>query len=154
MDIENETGALEASFELVARQEAAEAAIAGLRGEVDEVKGRLDRLGRAPRAPLAGGERSPEVKGFVDGYLRQGRESEVKSIQGTVPGDGGYAVPHELDAAIGRQLTEISPIRRIAQVVHVGSAGYRKLMSVSVSGRAAVSLTHPLAEPPTLISLR
>lgn len=158
MDIDNETSVLEASFDLVARQDEAEKAIAGLRGEVDEVKGRLERIGRAPRtplAPLAGGERSPEVKGFVDGYLRQGRESEVKSIQGTVPGDGGYAVPHELDAAIGRQLTEISPIRRIAQVVQVGSAGYRKLMSVggSASGWVSETAGRPETDTPELTEI-
>ncbi len=121
MGIENEGGALEASFDLVARQDAAEAAIGELRGQVSDVKGRLERLGRAAgRAPLGGNAgASPEVKSFVDGYLRQGRESEVKSLQGGVPGDGGYAVPHELDARIASQLVDVSPIRRIAQVVQV-----------------------------------
>jgi HK97 family phage major capsid protein len=148
MDIENETGALEASFDVVARQDAAEAEIAALRGEVDEVKGRLERIGRAPKAPLAGGaERSVEVKGFVDGYLRQGRENEVKSIQGTVPADGGYAVPREIDAAIARQMVDVSPIRRIAQVVQVGSAGYRKL--VTLGGTASGWVSETAARPET-----
>lgn len=141
MDIETETDALEASFELVARQDAAEAAIAGLRGEVDEVKGRLDRLGRAPRTPIGGAEASVETKSFVDGYLRHGRETEVKAIQGTVPADGGYAVPREIDAAIARQLTEVSPIRRIALVVQTGTAGYRKLFATGNSGSGWVSET-------------
>src|SRR5690606_3709377 len=117
----------------------ADKAIATLRGEVDEVKGRLDRIGRPAKAPLAGAEQSLEVKGFVDGYLRHGRESEVKSIQGTVPGDGGYAVPREIDAAIARQMTEVSPIRRIAQVVQVGSAGYRKLVTLGGTASGWVS---------------
>jgi HK97 family phage major capsid protein len=147
MDIENETGALEESFELVARQDEADKAIAALRGEVDEVKGRLDRIGRATRAPLAGAETSLEVKGFVDGYLRQGRESEVKSMQGGVPADGGYAVPREIDAAIARQMSEVSPIRRIAQVVQVGSAGYRKL--VTVGGTASGWVSETAARPET-----
>src|SRR5690242_15502622 len=133
MDIENETDALEESFDLVARQDAAEAAIAGLRSEVDEVKGRVERLGRAPRAPLAGAEPGSESRSFVDGYLRHGRETEVKAIQGTVPADGGYAVPREIDAEIGRQLTEVSPIRRIALVVQTGTAGYRKLFATGNS---------------------
>jgi HK97 family phage major capsid protein len=145
MDIENETGPLEESFELVARQDEADKAIAALRGEVDEVKGRLDRIGRATRAPLAGAETSLEVKGFVDGYLRQGRESEVKSMQGGVPADGGYAVPREIDAAIARQMSEVSPIRRIAQVVQVGSAGYRQLVTVGGTPTGWVSET---AAPP------
>jgi HK97 family phage major capsid protein len=145
MDIENEnetgTDALEASFDLVARQDAAEAAIEGLRSEVDEVKGRLERIGRAPRAPLGAGEASAECRSFIDGYLRHGRETEVKAIQGIVPADGGYAVPREIDAAIGRQLTEISPIRRIALVVQTGTAGYRKLFATGASGSGWVSET-------------
>src|SRR6187399_2944000 len=111
MDMDRDADALDASFDLVARVDAAEADIDGLRGEMDDVKGRLDRIGRAPRAPLGGAERSVETKGFVDGYLRHGRETEVKAVQGTVPADGGYAVPHEIDKAIARQLTAVSPIR-------------------------------------------
>lgn len=139
MDIDTETDVLEESFDLVARQDAAEAAIEGLRGEVDEVKGRLDRFGRAPRVPLGDGETSVETRSFVDGYLRHGRESEVKSIVGTVPADGGYAVPREIDAEIGRQLIEVSPIRRIALVVQTGTAGYRKLFATGNTGSGWVS---------------
>jgi len=149
MDIENETGALEASFDVVARQDETERAIATLRGEVDEMKGRLDRLGRASKAPIASGEQSLEVKGFVDGYLRHGRETEVKSIQGGVPADGGYAVPREIDAAIARQMTEVSPIRQIAQVVQVGSAGYRKLVTLGGTASGWVSETATRTETDT-----
>jgi len=143
MDIDTEIGALEGSFDLVARQDAADAAIGELRGQVDEVKGRLDRLGRASgRAPLGGeGAASPEVKGFVDGYLRHGRESEVKSLTVGAPGDGGYAVPREIDARIASELKDISPIRRIAQVVQTGSSGYRKLFATGGAGSGWVSET-------------
>src|SRR5690606_22304588 len=148
--IENETGALEASFDLVARQDAADAAIGELRGQVDEVKGRLDRLGRvAGRAPLGDGDPSPEVKGFVDGYLRHGRESEVKSLTAGVPGDGGYAVPQEIDARIGSELHDISPIRRIAQVVQTGSSGYRKLFATGHAGSGWVGETAARPETAT-----
>jgi len=145
MDMDRDADALDASFDLVARVDAAEADIDGLRGEVDEVKGRLDRMGRGPRAPLEGGRGNAEVKGFVDGYLRQGREVEVKAVQGTVPADGGYAVPQEIDAAIARQLTLASPIRQIAQVVQVGTSGYRKLMTLggAASGWAAETAARP-----------
>jgi hypothetical protein len=82
--------ALDASFDLVTRQEAADAAIGALRSDVEEVKSRLDRVSRAAGRPvLAGGSDAVEVKGFVDGYLRRGREVEVKSLSGAVPGDGG-----------------------------------------------------------------
>jgi HK97 family phage major capsid protein len=140
---------LEASFDLVARQDRAESAIATLRSDVDEVKARVDKIGRAAARPaLAGAEpASPEVKGFVDGYLRRGREAEVKSLSGAVPSDGGYAVPRQIDAAIARELTEISPIRAIAQVVQTGTAGYRKL--VTTGGTASGWVSETAARPET-----
>lgn len=141
MEIDNHTGALEESFDLVARQDEAEKAITLLRSDVDEVKARLDRVSRAAARPALGEVRGAEVKGFVDGYLRRGSEAEVKSITAGVPSEGGYAVPREIDAAIARELTEISPIRRIAQVVQTGSAGYRKLVTTGGTGSGWVSET-------------
>ena len=124
------TDQLDASFDIVARQDKTEADVAMLRSDVDEVKARLDKVAKAATRPaIAGTGTSAEVKGFVDGYLRRGREAEIKSVTGQVPSDGGYAVPREIDAMIARELTEISPIRAIAQVVQTGSAGYRKLVS-------------------------
>lgn len=148
MEIDTETQTLEASFDLVQRQDQAEQAIGALRSDVDEVKARLDRVGRAAARPaLAGNDASPEVKGFVDGYLRRGSVAQVKSLSGDTPGEGGYAVPREIDALVARQLTEISPIRRLAQVVQVGSAGYRKL--VSTGGTASGWVGETDARPET-----
>ncbi len=139
---------LEESFDIVARQDQAEAEIKGLRGDVDEVKARLDKVSRAASRPaIGGGTASSEVKGFVDGYLRRGNESEIKSISGAVPSDGGYAVPREIDALIASELAEISPIRSIAQVVQTGSAGYRKL--VSTGGTASGWVSETAARPET-----
>ncbi|QWC58339.1 phage major capsid protein [Erythrobacter sp. 3-20A1M] len=139
----------EQSFDIVARQDVleakqkgADAAIATLRTDVDEVKARVDRIARAATRPaLAPVSDTPEVKGFVDGYLRRGSTAEIKSISGAVPSDGGYAVPRQIDALIARELTEISPIRAIAQVVQTGSAGYRKLVSTGGTASGWVSET-------------
>ena len=138
--------ALEASFDIVARQEAHEQAIVALRGDVAEVKTRLDKVARAAARPvLEGAEGSvvvtAEVKGFVDGYLRHGRENELKSLSGAVLADGGYAVPRQIDAAISRALTSMSPIRTIAQVVQTGTAGYRKLIATGGVSSGWVSET-------------
>ena len=148
MEMEHETEVLAASFDLVARQDTAEKAITVLRSDVDEVKARLDRVSRAAARPVLDGVRQTvEVKGFVDGYLRQGRESEVKSLNGSVAADGGYAVPREIDAMIASELKEISPIRNLAQVVQVGSAGYRKL--VATGGTASGWVSETAARPET-----
>ncbi len=130
MPLNTETDTLNASFDLVARQDAAEEAIEALRSDVDEVKARLDKVSRAAARPaLSGAKTGTEVKGFVDGYLRKGLLTQVKSLSGDTPGDGGYAVPQEVDALIASELKNISPIRQLAQVVQVGSAGYRKLVA-------------------------
>ena len=149
MDTPVPAEALDASFDLVSRQDAAEEALGALRSDVDEVKSRLDRVSRAAARPLIAGAAtaSPEVKGFVDGYLRHGRESEIKSLTGTVPADGGYAVPREIDAAIAARLKAISPIRSIAQVVQTGTAGYRKL--VNTGGTASGWVSETAARPET-----
>lgn len=149
MDIQQTPDPLETSFDLVARQDAADQALTELRGEVDEVKSRLDKVGRAALRPaLSGsGNQSPELKGFVDGYLRHGREAELKSLTSGSPADGGYAVPREIDALIMAQLKAISPIRAIAQVVQVGSSGYRKL--VTSSGTASGWVSETAARPET-----
>ena len=43
------------SFDIVARQDQAEADIEGLRTDVDEVKARLDKVSRAASRPAIGG---------------------------------------------------------------------------------------------------
>ena len=139
---------VEASFDLVARQDRTEADVASLRSDVDEVKARVERIGKAASRPAIGGASTDrEVKGFVDGYLRRGNETEVKSISGAVATDGGYAVPRQIDAIIARELTQASPIRAIAQVVQTGSAGYRKL--ISTGGAASGWVSETAARPET-----
>jgi len=148
---------LNASFDIVARQDATDEVVTTLRSDVDEVKSRLDRVSRAAARPLLNGAApaSPELKGFVDGYLRHGREGELKSITGAVLGDGGYAVPREIDALIAAQLKKISPIRSIAQVVQTGTAGYRKLItnSATTSGWVSEVTARPMTNTPTFTEI-
>jgi HK97 family phage major capsid protein len=104
------------------------------------------------RPVLSGAQTSDAGKAaFVNGYLRRGSELELKSVTGTVPADGGYAVPQEIDAAIDATLRDISPIRSIANVVRVGSAGYRKLVTQNgvTSGWASETATRPETATPT-----
>lgn len=144
---------LDASFDILARQDQAEADITALRGDVEEVKSRLDKVARAASRPAMGSAApagdTAEVKSFVDGYLRRGRETELKSITSTPPGDGGFAVPRQIDAAIAAQLVGISPIRAISQVVQTGTSGYRKLVTTTGIASGWVSETAPRPETGT-----
>ena len=153
--------AIDASFDIVARQDRVEQQVEGLRSEVEEVKLRVDRIAqgaqRAAQRPAlaATSAAQTEVKGFVDGYLRRGNTHEIKSISGTSPSDGGYAVPRQIDAMIARQLTEISPIRALAQVVQTGSAGYRKLVATggTASGWAGETAERPETDTPSFAEI-
>lgn len=104
------------------------------------------------RPQLAAGDAAnPARSAFVEGYLRKGREVELKSFAGNVPADGGYAVPKEIDAVIDATLKSISPIRAVANVVQVGSAGYRKLVTTNgvASGWASEVAARPTTATPT-----
>lgn len=102
------------------------------------------------RPALTGGRR--EESRFVSAYLRRGIEPdfEAKAFVGTSEAAGGYAIPDEIDAVIDRTLASISPIRAIANVVNVGSAGYRKLVTTggTPSGWVAESAARPETDTP------
>ena len=136
------TDKLEASFEAL-EQEHGE--MAQLREEVSAMRTRLEAPVVRPVLSGAKAERSP----FVESYLRRGVEAgvELKAMVGTSDAAGGYAVPEEIDAAIDRALTAISPIRAIANVVKVGSAGYRKL--VTTGGTPSGWVSEVAARPET-----
>ncbi|WP_353218336.1 phage major capsid protein [Sandarakinorhabdus sp.] len=75
---------------------------------------------------------------------------EAKAATIAAPSKGGLAVPREIDDVISRVLAASSPIRSIAQVVDVGSANYRRLVTTSgvVSGWVAETAGRPETETP------
>jgi len=165
--IEVKADALEASFEALEREDED---VAALRGEVAALKARVEAQGPST-TPLRGAAPLPEASSgrnwdarpvlsgaksesspFVDRYLRKGLEAgvELKAMSGASDGAGGYAVPDELDQQIERTLAAISPIRGIANVVRVGSAGYRKLVTSggTPSGWVAETAARPETDTP------
>ncbi len=138
------------SFEAVEQEGVS---VEALRGEVEALKERLDAQAVAAARPaLAGaegkGERSAEAKAF-EHYLRKGTIDplEMKTVTGASDAAGGYAVPREIDGRIDAALVAISPIRRIANVVKVGSANYRKL--ITTGGAASGWVAETAARPET-----
>src|SRR5690554_5304625 len=114
-------------------------AIAELRTDVDGLKVQMTKISQASARPVLAGSgegvkgmrSSVAARDFVSKYLRRGDHAgvELKSFSGASGPEGGFAVPREIDALIGRTLKNISPIRSIATVVQTGSAGYRKLVT-------------------------
>ena len=95
--------------------------------------------------PALDGARVEQADGAFAGFVRTGTVLEMKAFTGVTGDAGGYAVPREVDGEIARVLKGISPIRAIANVVTVGSAGYRKLITTggTPSGWAAETAARP-----------
>ena len=102
---------------------------------------------------LAGGRQTGSAA--FDGFLRSGASVEMKAFTGVSGDSGGYAVPQEIDAVIDATLKSISPIRSIANVVKVGSAGYRKLVTTggTPSGWAGETAARPGTDTPTFVEI-
>ncbi|MCA1653360.1 MAG: phage major capsid protein, partial [Sphingomonadales bacterium] len=116
--IEVKADALEASFEAIER---GDDGIAALQAELALLKKKIADGTIAAQRPLLDGVKSEESSAFVTRYLRQGIEAglEQKALGSSSDAIGGYAVPREIDQAIGETLTAISPIRAIANVIKV-----------------------------------
>ena len=109
-----------------------------------------DMIERAPVArPVLAGASAQDGDRAFGGYVRRGATLEMKAFTGVTGDSGGYAVPQEIDATIARALTAVSPIRAIAQVVQVGSAGYRKLVTTGGTPSGWAAETAPRPDTPT-----
>ena len=104
--------------------------------------------------PALDGARA-EDKGAFAGFVRTGATVEMKAFTGVSGDAGGYAVPREIDGAIDRLLVAASPIRSIANVVKVGSSGYRKLVTTggTPSGWAAETAARPDSATPVFAEI-
>jgi HK97 family phage major capsid protein len=123
---------------------------------LDALKAEVAALAKAvatrPVLTAAADNGAEERKAFVDRYLRKGdaRGVELKALSASTGADGGFAVPEALDAAIASVLKDVSPIRAIANVVSVGSANYRKLVTTggTPSGWVAEIAARPETDTP------
>ena len=89
------------------------------------------------------------------GFVRSGAVVEMKAFSGLTGDAGGYALPKEIDAVIDATLKAASPIRGIANVVKVGSAGYRKLVTTggTPSGWAAENGARTETATPSFVEI-
>lgn len=111
----------------------------------------VENAGLPPVRPMLAGGR-PLGSAAFEGFLRAGSGGvEMKAMSGVSDAAGGYAVPEEIDARIDATLKAVSPIRAIANVVKVGSSGYRKLVASGgiASGWAAETAARTETATPT-----
>jgi len=126
--VEVKADGLAESFEAIERQDED---VAALKNELAALKSRVEAGLIAAQRPALEGVKSAAANAFVERYIRRGIESGLgmKALGSSTDAIGGYSVPREIDEVIDKTLVAISPIRGIANVVKVGSANYRKLVT-------------------------
>lgn len=119
--------------------------ISGLTKQIEDVRLREARPsieeGKAQRTEL-----EAKYAGAIADYLRKGddtalRGAEFKTLSAGSSPDGGYTVLPEMDRAISRVVTQISPIRAIANVRQVGTNQYEHVVSLGGATGGWVSET-------------
>ena len=133
---------------------------------VDETKARLDEMTLKARRPRLTGEpdtgpATREHKQAFETYVRKGEtqglfDLEAKSMSISSNPDGGYLVPSETEAEIGRRLAAASPIRAIASVRQMSSAVYKKPFATTnaATGWVGETAARPETAAPTLAELQ
>lgn len=123
-----------------------------LNAHVGNLQTRVDQLSAKSKRPgLSGGDAgagSEYKTQFINGFVRQGLD--VKSLNVGTDSEGGSAVPDEVDTAVDTVLADLSPVRAVANVVRVGSANYKKLITLGqpASGWVGETAARPETDTP------
>jgi HK97 family phage major capsid protein len=132
---------------------------------MDDQKRSIDQMLLKKARPQLGRETSPladyEHKRAFDSYVRRGDEKgmaqlEAKALSAGIQADGGYVVPSELEAEIGKRLSQLSPIRAIASVRQMSASVLRKPFALTgfASGWTAETGARTQTATPTLTELQ
>ncbi|PZO81673.1 MAG: phage major capsid protein [Mesorhizobium amorphae] len=131
---------------------------------LDEQKRTLDGLALKRARPALGGGGTPvasEHKSAFEAYVRGGDERAIRSLDTKAMSygsgqDGGYLVPPETEAEIGKRLAALSPIRALATVRQVSTALLKKPFSVAgpATGWVAETAARPQTGTGTLAELQ
>ena len=108
--------------------------------ELESLKSQIEALEKKTNRPGSTGfsSEAQEHKEAFGAFMRKGldaglAELQAKALNITADADGGFAVPEELDRSIGSLLRNSTPMREICNVVQMGGAEYKKLMSLAGS---------------------
>ncbi|MFD0915870.1 phage major capsid protein [Pseudahrensia aquimaris] len=133
---------------------------------MDEQKRHLDALVLKNQRPSLGGSvitgpAQMEHKEGFDAYIRSGNDHGLRQLEekalsiGSDP-DGGYLVPQQISAEVGKRLANLSPIRSIATVREVSTAMFKKPFAQTgpAVGWVGESAIRPETATPSLAELQ
>ncbi len=123
--------------------------------KVERINRALDDLTLKMKRPQLGGpekDQSTEHKRAFEAYVRKGEthglfDIEAKSMSVGSNPDGGYLVPAETEAEIGRLLSNASAMRAISDVRQVSASVYKK--PFAITGAASGWIGEAAARPET-----
>ncbi|RUM97342.1 phage major capsid protein [Pseudaminobacter arsenicus] len=132
---------------------------------LDEQKRALDNLSLKKVRPVLGREgatvQRSEHKSAFEAYIRNGDDRHLRALDTKAMSygsgqDGGYLVPDETEAEIGKRLTALSPIRSIASVRQVSASVLKKPFAISgpAVGWVGETAARPQTATPTLAELQ
>jgi HK97 family phage major capsid protein len=131
-----------------------------IEARLDELTLKSARPALDHRDPPKAASDANEHKAAFEAYMRRGetatlRALETKALSAGSNPDGGYTVPVEIEATIGRRLTEISPIRGLASVREISGNVYRKpiMVAAAAAGWVGETAARPQTDSPVLDAL-
>ena len=132
--------------------------------KVDRINKAIDELILKSRRPALGGEvksEPSEHKKAFEQYVRKGETHGLSSLEAKAMSvgsgqDGGYLVPPEVEAEIGRLLSKASPMRQIADVRQISATLYKKPFNTNgaATGWVGETAARPQTASPTLAELQ
>ncbi|WP_423186782.1 phage major capsid protein [Alishewanella sp. d11] len=130
--------------------------------ELDSLKATIEALEKKSNRPgtTSTTPEQAEHKDAFNKFLRKGQDQglgalQAKALNITDDPDGGYAVPEELDRNILSLLRNTTPMRQLANVITMGGAEYKKLVSLggANSGWVGEQAARPATNTPTLAQI-
>ena len=132
--------------------------------KVDRINKALDELMLKSRRPLLAQDTKTEPtehRRAFDTYVRKGESQGLSSLEAKAMSvgsgqDGGYLVPPDVEAAIGRLLSRASPMRQIADVRQISAMLYKKPFNTNgaIAGWIGETGARPQTNSATLAELQ
>ncbi len=119
-------------------------AVGDLQKTIDDINAKI------AAAQLGAGGEEVKDREYTDAFRAHFRKGDVQAaLNKGADDEGGYLAPVEWDRTIVDKLVEISPMRQIAQVQTISTAGFKKLFNLRGTGSGWVGETAQRPETAT-----
>ncbi len=134
--------------------------LTAMKRQMEAIEAKISRPGFAGGASEEDAAKAAHKKAFI-AFVRNGVDASLRDLQikaAVTTADntaGGYAIPTELDRAIGEYLETFNPMRALCNVINIGTSDYKKLFQTGKAAGGWVGETdaRPETGTPTLAEL-